>query len=292
MSHALADQSAPNPEPVTFEVHGRTIAAKAWGDRAGLPCIALHGWLDNANTFDVIAPALPELRLIALDFAGHGFSSHRGPGEHYTSLADVQDVIAVANALGWERFCIIGHSMGAAVATEIAGLFPERIDRAVMIDGFAHHQGGADEAISANRDAILQMLKGHGTPKVFTGVDEMVARVVQATDQSNDAATTLVARGHKLTRGGYTWRTDPRIRFRTPNRMTDDQLDALMTASKAPSLLIVANQGDRWYQPGIERRQARHPNLDVVRIDGPHHLHLETQADVVVDLVRRFLGLS
>ncbi len=292
MSHALADQPTLNPEPIAFEIHGRTIAGKAWGHAAARPCIALHGWLDNANSFDVIAPSLPELRLIALDFAGHGFSSHRGPGEHYTSLADVQDVIAVANALGWDRFSLIGHSMGAAVATEIAGLFPERVERVAAIDGFAHHEGGGSEAIAANRTAIEQMLAGHGTPRVFSGVDEMVARVMQATDQSETAAATLVSRGHRLARGGYTWRTDPRIRFRTPNRMTDDQLDALMAASQAPALLIVANQGDRWYQPGIERRAAVHPNLEIVRIDGPHHLHLEAQAGAVVELIRRFFGLG
>jgi pimeloyl-ACP methyl ester carboxylesterase len=293
MSQALAATTAPDPQSLTFAVHGRTLAAKAWGSAEGRPCIALHGWLDNANTFDRIAPALPELRLVALDFAGHGFSSHRGPGEHYTSLADVQDVIAVANALGWTEFDLIGHSMGAAVATEIAGLFPERVSRAVMIDGFAHHEGDARAAILANREAIGQMLAAHRAPRVFTAVDDMIERVVAVTDQSRAAAATLVARGHRLARGGYTWRTDPRIRFRTPNRMTDDQLDALMQGSTTPSLLIVANQGDRWYQPGIPRRQQHHQRLEVVRMDGPHHLHLEeAQAPLVVALIRGFLSLD
>lgn len=291
MSEAQTPFRSGSAESIAFEVHGRTLAAKRWGDVGGIPCLALHGWLDNANTFDRIAPGLPELDLVALDFAGHGFSSHRGPGEHYTSFADVQDVVAVASALGWQKFHLIGHSMGAAVAAELAGLFPERIERAVMIDGFPHHEGGAAETLISNRDAIEQMLNGAGSPRVFTGVDEMIDRVVQATDQSRDAAATLVARGHRLARGGYTWRTDPRIRFRTPGRMTEETLDALMARSVAPALLIVANQGDRWYQPGIARRAKHHPNLEVVRIDGPHHLHLETQAPEVLALTRRFFGL-
>ena len=91
------------------------LAAKAWGNPDGVPFLGLHGWLDNANTFNRLAPLLPELNFIALDFAGHGLSDHRAPGVHYTSFFDVQDVVAAAEALGFERFGLIGHSMGGAV---------------------------------------------------------------------------------------------------------------------------------------------------------------------------------
>jgi hypothetical protein len=65
-----------------------------------------------------------------------------------------------------------------------------------------------------------------------------------------------------------------------------------MTRSTSPSLLIVANQGDRWYRPGIERRAARHPALRVDYIDGPHHAHLEAQSPIVARLVRDFFDLG
>jgi pimeloyl-ACP methyl ester carboxylesterase len=291
MSQAATQQKSPLPKELTFDVNGLRLTAKAWGDPAGTPTLALHGWLDNANTFDRLAPLLPELDFVAPDFAGHGFSSHRPAGVHYTSFADAQDALAIANDLGWERFNVIGHSMGAGVATELAGLFPERILRAVMIDGFAHHEGDAAQSLLGNRNAIEQMLAQHKTPPVYADLDAMVRRVTQATDQSWDAAATLVARGHRLVRGGYTWRTDPRIRFSTPQRMDDAQLDALMERSTAPALLIVANQGDRWYRPGIERRAARHPALHVEYIDGPHHVHLEN-APAIAQLVREFLSLD
>ena len=84
------------PKELTFDVNGLRLTAKTWGDPAGTPTLALHGWLDNANTFDALAPLLRELDLVAPDFAGHGFSSHRPAGVHYTSFADVQDAIAIA----------------------------------------------------------------------------------------------------------------------------------------------------------------------------------------------------
>jgi pimeloyl-ACP methyl ester carboxylesterase len=277
LSAAAPSAESNLPRELTFEVFGRTLAALAWGDPAGTPTIALHGWLDNANTFNRLAPLLPELRIVALDFAGHGRSSHLPPGCHYHGLFDIQDVLAVADQLGWERFNLIGHSMGAGISSELAGLFPERVIKAVMIDGFLA-TGGADprERINSNREALLQMLhKSDRQPRSTAIWRTWSTRVTQATDQSAAAARELVERGHKPVAGGYTWRTDPRIRFNTPLRMPTEQIDELMRRTTAPGLLIVARQGDRWYRSEVEARKARHPDLTVVEMDGPHHIHLE-----------------
>ena len=290
MSNAATQPKSTRPAETSFDVHGLRLTAKTWGDPNGAPTLALHGWLDNANTFDALAPLLPELNLVAPDFAGHGFSSHRAPGVHYTSMADVQDALAIADALGWQRFNVIGHSMGAAVATELAGMFPERVLRAVVIDGFAHREGDALESVMSNRRAVEQMLGAQKSPPVYADLDAMVRRVTEATDQTWNAAATLVARGHKLVRGGYTWRTDPRIRFSTPQRLGHAELEALMRNSSAPTLLIVANQGDAWYRPGIVRGTTHHKALRVEYIDGPHHVHLE-HAPRVAALIREFLEL-
>ena len=57
------------------------IAAREWGDPEGEPVLAIHGWLDNAASFDTLAPLLAELHLVALDLPGHGRSQHR-PRSH------------------------------------------------------------------------------------------------------------------------------------------------------------------------------------------------------------------
>ena len=53
-------------EALEFDVLGLKICARQWGNPEGPPALGLHGWLDNANTFNRLAPLLPELNLIAL----------------------------------------------------------------------------------------------------------------------------------------------------------------------------------------------------------------------------------
>jgi pimeloyl-ACP methyl ester carboxylesterase len=278
-----------------YELFGRQIAAKLWGDPEGKPTIALHGWLDNANTFNRLAPLLPELNLVAMDFAGHGLSEHRPPGVHYHSFTDIQDVMALAEQLGWQRFNLIGHSMGASIASELAATFPERIERCVLIDGFIATGGVTmKERIHQNRQAIEKMLTAHTkTPRVYPDAATMAQRVTEATDQTLAAASVLVERGHMDVDGGVTWRTDPRIRFSTPLRHTRETINCLLEDSLAPALLVVAEQGDRWYQGEIDEACKHHPNLTVKRMPGPHHIHLEPEfVAQVASHAREFLGLD
>mgnify|MGYP006280017169 FL=1 len=294
MTEATQPHGAPRRgEDLRIDVPGLTLAGRRWGDPAGRPFIALHGWLDNANTWTRLAPLLPELDIVALDFAGHGHSDHRAAGVHYVPLADIQDVIAAADALGFERFGLLGHSMGGAIASEIAGLFPERVTEAVFVDGLVHHEGNAATGNDRNRAAIEQMLRAHEKkPPVYADLEAMARRVTEATDQSLDAASELVGRGHAFVEGGCTWRTDPRIRFATPLRITARQIDDLMSRVTARCLLLVARDGDRWYRSGVERRAEHHPRLEIRELDGPHHLHLEpAHCEAVGREVRDFLAL-
>ncbi len=266
-------------EPMEFNVFGRRIAAKHWGSSSGVRTLALHGWLDNANTFNWLAPLLPELNIVALDFAGHGLSDHRAAGVHYHNLMDIQDILMVAEQLEWSKFGLIGHSMGASIASELSALFPERINEAVMIDGFVTTGGACpEEQLEHNREAVQSMLTAHlKQPRVYADVSVMAQRVTEATDQSLAAAQILVQRGHKSVDQGVTWRTDPCIRFTTPLRYTREQINLMLQSTSAPGLLIVAEQGDTWYHGEIEETQAHHPSLQVVKMPGPHHIHLEAE---------------
>uniref|UniRef100_A0A8C5JIS6 Serine hydrolase like 2 n=1 Tax=Junco hyemalis TaxID=40217 RepID=A0A8C5JIS6_JUNHY len=103
-----------------FPVPWGHVAAKAWGPSEGHPVLCLHGWLDNANTFDKLIPLLPRgCYYVAMDFSGHGLSSHRPAGCPYHFLDYVTDVRRVAAGGYWKepsrgclwRGCCIGPAL-------------------------------------------------------------------------------------------------------------------------------------------------------------------------------------
>ena len=75
---------SPVVEEIRLSLPHIELAAHLFGPEDGVPVIALHGWLDNANSFARLAPKLTGLRIVALDLAGHGHSAHRPPGASYS----------------------------------------------------------------------------------------------------------------------------------------------------------------------------------------------------------------
>ena len=91
-------------EEVRFHLPHIELAAHLYGPADGQPVLALHGWLDNSMSFARLAPRLPGLRIVALDFAGHGHSGHRPAGAGYQLWDYALDTLLVAEELGWQRF--------------------------------------------------------------------------------------------------------------------------------------------------------------------------------------------
>lgn len=65
------------------------------------------------------------MTVLALDFAGHGKSDHRPYSSTYEVWQNAEDIAHVIESLGWEKFAIVGHSMGGNVAVIYAAMYPE-----------------------------------------------------------------------------------------------------------------------------------------------------------------------
>jgi pimeloyl-ACP methyl ester carboxylesterase len=252
------------------------FAARAWGPPDGVPVLALHGWLDNAASFDALAPLLPDVRLVALDLTGHGHSDHRPPGVHYHFVDFIPDVVAAADALGWDRFALLGHSLGGGIVGFVAAILPERVSRVAMIEGLGPPTSNPDDGPANLRKAIEQMnALPRKHPPLYANLEAAIQARCEASGLSWAAATTLVGRGLQPVGDGFGWRTDPRLRFVSPLYLSEPQILAYMARIEAPALLICGADGYLVKRGYMRERYARIARLTVKILPGGHHPHLE-----------------
>ncbi|KMM83065.1 Pimeloyl-ACP methyl ester carboxylesterase [Pseudomonas taetrolens] len=282
---------SPVVEEIRLSLPHIELAAHIFGPEDGIPVIALHGWLDNANSFARLAPRLSGLRIVALDFAGHGHSDHRPQGAGY-SLADYAfDVLCVAEQLGWKQFALLGHSLGAIVSVVIAGSFPERVTRLALIDGIVLRTGAEADAAERMGQALQAQLDlQHKRKSVHPTLDRAIeARMKGMVAVSREAAEFLAQRGLMPVPGGYSWRSDSRLTLPSPLRLSDEQAMSFVRRVSCPTTLVVAEQGMLASHSELLNRLP----FNLERLPGGHHLHINDEAGaiLVADCFNRFFAV-
>ena len=117
---------------LTLQTSGITFGYREYGPKNGLPVLMLHGFPDAANAWDALIELLqPEknnLRLLPLSMRGYGHTliekDNLLSGEE---AALASDALAFANALGLERFVIVGHDWGARAGFDVSILAPGKM---------------------------------------------------------------------------------------------------------------------------------------------------------------------
>lgn len=136
-----------------FLVHGFTGAKEDFADF--LDAFAAEGWW-------VVAP----------DLRGHGASAKPDLEAAYSLPVFAADLIGLADDLGWERFALLGHSMGGMVAQELVIDRPERITRLILMDT-CH---GPVEGLDPDMVAVgMEVLRTQGLPALLELMDALPA---------------------------------------------------------------------------------------------------------------------
>jgi len=116
------------------QVADGSLAGGQWHpDAPGLPVLAVHGISATHRSWDVVADALSDRRVIAADLRGRG-RSNTLPGP-YGLERHADDLAAALDALAVDRAFVVGHSMGAFVSVRFAERHPDRVAGLVLIDG-------------------------------------------------------------------------------------------------------------------------------------------------------------
>jgi pimeloyl-ACP methyl ester carboxylesterase len=256
------------------------------------PVIALHGWLDNAGSFGLLAPLLHGCHIIAVDAAGHGLSGNRSVDAGYNIWQDLGDVIEIAGQLGWARFSLLGHSRGAAVATLFAGTFPETVERVMLVEGGLPIMGAAEET-AENLERVLvrtrELLERGG--RVFVSRDQAIAeRMDGFSPVTREAAEMLAERSLDAVDGGWQWRADQRLKAGSELRLTQAQTASFVERVAAPVIAVFAGESPFAERADFVELMPRFSQIDIHRVPGRHHLHLEGAAGQIAELLLRFIA--
>lgn len=266
-------------EQISFNLRGMRYCAKAWGRADALPVLALHGWLDNAASFDKLAPHMDSCRIVALDLPGHGLSDHCPPQAHYNIWDDLPHLLMVLDALGWSQCHVLGHSRGATVGLMLAASMPDRICSLSLLDGLLPLSfGDTDPARQLGtflRDSISRVDR---PAPVYPTQDEAVRARATRGKVPESVIRPVVVRALKRHPEGWTWRNDPRLLGASAFKLGEREKHSILHAVTQPGLLFLAEHGFA-KSPEIKEQCELCPSLKYESCPGHHHFHMDVQAE-------------
>jgi pimeloyl-ACP methyl ester carboxylesterase len=254
------------------DVGGVRLSMLEWPapDRPGL-CF-LHGGSAHAHWFDLVVPAfLDRFHVVSLDQRGHGQSGWPDPPS-YGTHDFARDLVAVLDALGWERAAIVGHSMGGHNAMAFSAWHPERVRALVIAD--------SRPAIPPERLGTMHRrgrlgLRHHPSAEAAVSAFRLLPRDTLADPETlrHLASTGIVQRD-----GHWAYAFDPNTRaLRQP---VDNW--ALLDRITAPTLVVRGEKSPVLPADMADRLRAGMPNARLAVVpEAFHHLVLDRPREFV-----------
>lgn len=273
--------------------------------------LCLHGFQDNCASFDRLVPLLDgNSTYLCPDWPNHGRSSGTPYGVRWTMENYALTVKRVLDYVRWTTFVCIGHSMGGQIGTLIAALYPEHVEKLVLLDAAGPVEMYPKEIVSRARRSLDELLKLED--RILSGVnrspeygrpEEALGRVQQRIYGAlfsepremltHDSGMTLMARYLRPGPGGkYVLANDVRLKVTYSNFFSARQLKNIVESVTCPTLLMGATESQPFFNSlykVIVGLYAANPNFRLVMVDGNHDVHLN-YAHRVASLVEDFLN--
>lgn len=277
------------------------LAAKVWGNDQDRPILALHGWQDNAGTWDTLAPLLSKNRsIIAVDFPGHGLSSWIPPGLHYYPWELPRLILYLKNYFKWDKVSLLCHSMGSIAGQRFASVFPDDIDFYVAVDSLIYDDFDLNLIVD-RYPTILKKIEITQTrldeePPSYT-LEEIAKKWHLGTSKSVALESTryLMKRGLKQSStdpNKYYFSRDSRLKLSLFQPEKKKFVEALVRRLKCPTLYLKAIDSpyasDEFSVEMREIIEKNNENYEIHFVPGTHHVHLNNP-ERIAPLIIQFL---
>ncbi|MGF1775577.1 alpha/beta fold hydrolase [Vibrio nomapromontoriensis] len=254
--------------------------------------VFVHGWMDNAASFHKLLTIIEQQRLswrvLVLDLPGHGHSTHKN-SDHFYSFHDyIDDLHQVLVNLQAVNAFLVGHSLGALIASCYSAAFPENVAGLVQIE--AHFPMAEDpvQAVSRLRKGIESRERWRNKKRrALPSFDDAVTMRMRATKLDVDSVRPIVERDLQSVDGQWYWRHDSKLKCESVYRMSRLHAEAVMSAISIPHMVILGRSGYGFLQDKLALEKLN--NVQVEWVDGDHHCHLESP-DRVFELISELVN--
>jgi pimeloyl-ACP methyl ester carboxylesterase len=281
-------------------IRGLRYHVRIWGNADAPKLFMLHGWMDVSASFQFVVDCLQkEWQVIAPDWRGFGLTDCSGADTYW--FADyIGDLEAILDHYSPdEAVLLVGHSMGANVATSYAGVRPQRIERLVNLEGVGM-AGGRPEQAPRRIEKWLDELRTPSTMRSYATQAEVAARLQKTNPRLTDERAAFLS-GHwasETSPGNWEILGDPAHKGISPNLYRVDEVLACWARIAAPTLYVEASETDmaRWMgtkdsgRLEIDRRIATIPNVTKRMVENAGHMLHHDQPEVLAAIIEAFLG--
>ena len=250
---------------------------------AGAPLLLVHGFGGAKEDFaDHVERLAEHATVVVFDHRGHGASDHPTGTAAYSLERLTADTLGVADHLGFERFRLLGHSMGGMVARRVVLGHPERVDTLVLMDTGA---GPPPTLDPATVDLGAEIARTDGMAVLKAVQDEVSPLGTPAHERL------LATRPGYREFGERKWAAlsrDMWIALATEIVRQPDQLEALR-AVRCPTLVIVGEQ-DEVFLDASRAMAATIPGATLVVVPDAGHSPQFENPEAWFAAVERFLA--
>jgi pimeloyl-ACP methyl ester carboxylesterase len=270
--------------------------------------LCLHGWQDNAGTFDTLIPLLSrKFSYLVIDLPGHGRSSHLPDGAVYSFMSYLDVIHHIKKEYNWKRISLMGHSVSSRIAFVYAALFPENVDMVIGLDNLKPIVLDSDKFSSLfkmwiqNYDIMSSRSNEH-VPD-YT-IEEMVKRSIEGSQGSLKEHHALILLRRNLvpsnrTTGKFSFARDGRLKNslfpsfsdefsnHMAERILKNSVNYLfITGSDTPEFDSLDSVND-----ALEIMK-KNPNFQYYTVEtDSHHFHM-TQSEKISNILNEFIEKS
>jgi pimeloyl-ACP methyl ester carboxylesterase len=238
---------------------------------AGPPVVLLHGLTCHLGYWQRVTPHLGGLRVVALDFRGHGLSAH---ADSYRYADYEEDLVTLLDALGLESAPVAGHSLGGYVAL-LAASRSDRVSAVLAVDV---------KSDWTEQDAALAKGARDATQRVQADRDGLLARFARTLDPvvlDEEELEALAERSLEPADGGWGYRWDRRVLASEPVEPF-----AFLPRVRCPVHVLAGSRSDVMPPDRAHRFAEAIPGATVEVVDGVgHHVELEAP-ELVAERIR------